>query len=35
MMLSDDYVSVNFSQVTTPKDRVVVIVTEPLTTNEV
>ena len=32
--LSDDDVSVDFSQVTTPEDRVAVIVTEPLTTNE-
>jgi predicted glutamine amidotransferase len=32
--LSDDDVSVDFSQVTTPDDRVAVIVTEPLTTNE-
>ena len=33
--LSDEDVSVDFSQVTTPEDRVAVIVTEPLTTNEV
>ena len=33
--LSDDDVSVDFSQVTTPNDRVAVIVTQPLTTNEV
>jgi glutamine amidotransferase len=33
--LSDEDVSVDFSQVTTPQDRVAVIVTEPLTTNEV
>ena len=33
--LSDDDVSVDFSQVTTPQDRVAVIVNEPLTTNEV
>jgi predicted glutamine amidotransferase len=32
--LSDEDVSVDFSQVTTPNDRVAVIVTEPLTTNE-
>ncbi|MDB5934489.1 MAG: class glutamine amidotransferase [Massilia sp.] len=32
--LSDEDVSVDFSQVTTPDDRVAVIVTEPLTTNE-
>lgn len=32
--LSDEDVSVDFSQVTTPQDRVAVIVTEPLTTNE-
>jgi glutamine amidotransferase len=32
--LSDDDVSVDFSQVTTPDDRVAIIVTEPLTTNE-
>jgi predicted glutamine amidotransferase len=32
--LSDEDVSVDFSQVTTPEDRVAVIVTEPLTTNE-
>ena len=33
--LSDEDVTVDFSQVTTPKDRVAVIVTSPLTTNEV
>jgi predicted glutamine amidotransferase len=32
--LSDEDVSVDFSQVTTPNDRVAVIVTQPLTTNE-
>ena len=32
--LSDEDVSVDFAQVTTPQDRVAVIVTEPLTTNE-
>jgi glutamine amidotransferase len=32
--LSDDDVSVDFSQVTTPNDRVAVIVTQPLTSNE-
>ncbi len=32
--LSDEDLSVDFSQVTTPKDRVAIIVTEPLTTNE-
>ena len=32
--LSDEDVSVDFSAVTTPRDRVAVIVTEPLTTNE-
>jgi glutamine amidotransferase len=32
--LSDEDVSVDFSQVTTPNDRVAIIVTEPLTTNE-
>lgn len=32
--LSDDEISVDFSQVTTPSDRVAVIVTEPLTANE-
>ncbi|PUA18067.1 class II glutamine amidotransferase [Glaciimonas sp. PCH181] len=32
--LSDDDVIVDFSQVTTPQDRVAVIVTAPLTTNE-
>jgi predicted glutamine amidotransferase len=32
--LSDDDVSVDFSILTTPRDRVAVIVTEPLTTNE-
>lgn len=32
--LSDEEVSVDFSQVTTPQDRVAVIVTEPLTANE-
>jgi predicted glutamine amidotransferase len=33
--LSDEELSVDFSQVTTPNDRVAVIVTEPLTANEV
>ena len=33
--LSDEDVSVDFAQVTAPDDRVAVIVTEPLTTNEV
>ncbi len=33
-VLSDEDVSVDFSEVTTPQDRVAVIVTEPLTTNE-
>ena len=32
--LSDEDVTVDFSEVTTPNDRVAVIVTEPLTTNE-
>jgi len=32
--LSDEDLSVDFSEVTTPNDRVAVIVTEPLTTNE-
>jgi predicted glutamine amidotransferase len=32
--LSDEDVTVDFSQVTTPSDRVAVIVTQPLTTNE-
>jgi predicted glutamine amidotransferase len=32
--LSDEDVIVDFSQVTTPEDRVAIIVTEPLTTNE-
>jgi len=32
--LSDDDLSVDFSQVTTPNDRVAMIVTQPLTTNE-
>ena len=32
--LSDEDVTVDFSQVTTPSDRVAIIVTEPLTTNE-
>jgi glutamine amidotransferase len=32
--LSDEDVSVDFSQVTTPRDRVAIVVTEPLTTNE-
>jgi glutamine amidotransferase len=32
--LSDDEVTVNFAEVTTPEDRVAVIVTEPLTANE-
>ena len=32
--LSDEDLSVDFSRVTTPNDRVAVIVTEPLTTNE-
>jgi len=33
--LSDEDVTVDFSEVTTPNDRVALIVTEPLTTNEV
>ena len=33
-ILSDEDVSVDFSEVTTPNDRVAIIVTEPLTTNE-
>ena len=33
-MLSDEDLSVDFSEVTTPNDRVAIIVTEPLTTNE-
>jgi glutamine amidotransferase len=33
--LSDEDLSVDFSQVTTPNDRVAVIVTTPLTTNEI
>lgn len=33
-MLSDEDVKVDFSEVTTPNDRVAVIVTQPLTTNE-
>jgi len=32
--LADDDLSVDFSEVTTPNDRVAIIVTEPLTTNE-
>jgi glutamine amidotransferase len=32
--LSDEDLSVDFSQVTTPDDRVAVIVTQPLTDNE-
>jgi glutamine amidotransferase len=32
--LSDEDVTVDFAQVTTPNDRVAIIVTEPLTTNE-
>ncbi|MES3022539.1 MAG: class II glutamine amidotransferase [Pseudomonadota bacterium] len=32
--LSDEDVSVDFAELTTPRDRVAVIVTEPLTTNE-
>ena len=32
--LSDEEMSVDFSRVTTPNDRVAIIVTEPLTTNE-
>lgn len=32
--LSDEELSVDFSQLTTPNDRVAIIVTEPLTTNE-
>lgn len=32
--LSDEDMSVDFSEVTTPNDRVAIIVTEPLTTNE-
>jgi glutamine amidotransferase len=33
--LSDEDLTVDFSEVTTPNDRVAVIVTEPLTTNEI
>jgi glutamine amidotransferase len=33
-MLSDEDMKVDFSEVTTPNDRVAVIVTQPLTTNE-
>jgi glutamine amidotransferase len=33
--LSDQDLSVDFSEVTTPNDRVALIVTEPLTTNEI
>ena len=33
-MLSDEDLSVDFSEVTTPNDRVAIVVTEPLTTNE-
>jgi predicted glutamine amidotransferase len=33
--LSDEDIAVDFSQLTTPQDRVAVIVTEPLTTNEI
>lgn len=33
--LSDEDLTIDFSEVTTPQDRVAVIVTEPLTTNEV
>jgi glutamine amidotransferase len=32
--LADEDLSVDFSQVTTPNDRVAIIVTTPLTTNE-
>jgi predicted glutamine amidotransferase len=32
--LSDEDLSVDFSEVTTPNDRVAIIVTQPLTTNE-
>jgi predicted glutamine amidotransferase len=32
--LSDEDLSVDFAQVTTPRDRVAIIVTAPLTTNE-
>ena len=32
--LSDEDVSIDFAAVTTPRDRVAIIVTEPLTTNE-
>jgi len=32
--LKDDDVTVDFSQVTTPKDRVAIVATQPLTTNE-
>ena len=32
--LSDEDVAIDFSEVTTPRDKVAVIVTEPLTTNE-
>jgi len=33
-LLSDEDLAVDFSEVTTPNDRVAIIVTEPLTTNE-
>jgi len=33
-VLSDEDMKVDFSEVTTPNDRVAIIVTEPLTTNE-
>ena len=32
--LSDEDLTIDFSEVTTPQDRVAVIVTQPLTTNE-
>ena len=34
-VLADDYVRIDFSTVTTPRDRVAVICTAPLTTNEI
>jgi predicted glutamine amidotransferase len=33
--LSDEQITIDFSEVTTPNDRVALIVTEPLTTNEI
>ena len=33
--MTDDDVTVNFASVTTPKDRVAIVATEPLTRNEV